>query len=83
MTAKPRRVLGISASAGFGARGPTVRILQTRLTTMHYAVSRSGVFDASTGRAVIAYRKMRGWSRVAFASSDVTRGLLAGSGSLR
>jgi hypothetical protein len=83
MTAKPRRVLGITPSAGFGARGPTVRILQTRLTTMHYAVSRSGVFDDSTGRAVIAYRKMRGWSRVAFASSDVIRGLLAGSGTFK
>ena len=83
MTAKPRRVLGISPSAGFGARGPTVRIVQTRLATLHYAVSRSGVFDDSTGRAVIAYRKMRGWSRVAFASSDVVRGLLAGKGTFK
>jgi peptidoglycan hydrolase-like protein with peptidoglycan-binding domain len=83
MAARPARVLVISPSAGPGARGPTVRILQTRLATLHYAVSRSGVFDASTGRALIAYRKMRGWSRVAVASRDVLRGLLAGRGTFK
>jgi peptidoglycan hydrolase-like protein with peptidoglycan-binding domain len=78
--ARPARGLGIASGAGPGARGPAVRILQTRLSTLRYAVSRSGVFDASTGRAVVAYRKIRGFSRVAYASSDVFRGLLAGRG---
>ena len=41
------------------------------------------MFDASTGRAVVAYRKMRGWSRIAVASSDVFRGLLAGKGTFK
>jgi hypothetical protein len=83
MAARPQRLLAIAPQAGPGARGPTVRVLQTRLSTLRYAVSRSGVFDASTGRAVIAYRKMRGWSRVAFASGDVLRGLLAGRGAFK
>jgi peptidoglycan hydrolase-like protein with peptidoglycan-binding domain len=78
--AKAQRLLSITPHAGPGARGPTVRILQTRLSTLRYAVSRSGVFDASTGRAVVAYRKMRGWSRFGVASGDVMRGLLAGRG---
>jgi hypothetical protein len=84
-TAKAKRVrlLGIVPHAGFGARGPAVRVLQTRLSTLHYAVARSGRFDDSTGRAVIAYRKMRGWSRIAVASSDVFRGLLAGKGTFK
>jgi peptidoglycan hydrolase-like protein with peptidoglycan-binding domain len=82
-SAKPQRVLAIVPHAGFGARGATVRVVQTRLSTLHYAVKRSGVFDDSTSRAVIAYRKMRGWSRTGVASSAVVRGLLAGKGTFK
>jgi lipoprotein-anchoring transpeptidase ErfK/SrfK len=81
--AKKVRLLGIKSHAGPGARGATVRIIQTRLSTLHYAVARSGVFDASTSRAVIAYRKMRGWARVGSASKAVVRGLLAGKGTFK
>ena len=81
--AKKQRLLAIVPHAGLGSRGATVRIVQTRLKTLHYAVARSGVFDASTARAVIAYRKMRGWGRVGYASSDVVRGLLAGKGTFK
>ena len=66
-----------------GARGPTVRLLQSRLARLRYVVSRSGTFDASTARAVIAYRKVRGMSRVAVASRSVVRGLLARRGSFK
>jgi len=82
-TAKPKRVIGVTPFAAPGSSGPAVRLLQSRLANLHYAVSRSGRFDASTGRAVVAYRKMRGWSRVAVASRDVMRGLLAGKGSFK
>ena len=81
--AKPKRVIGITPFAAPGSRGPAVRLLQSRLANLHYAVSRSGVFDASTGRAVVAYRKIRGWSRIAVASGDVMRGLVAGKGSFK
>ena len=81
--AKPVRVTGITPRAGPGDRGPTVRLLQSRLANLHYAVSRSGVFDDSTARAVVAYRKVRGWSRVGVASSDVIRGLLARKGGFK
>ena len=83
MSAKPRRVIGIAAHASLGDRGPTVRLLQSRLARLRYAVSRSGLFDASTVRAVVAYRKVRGWSRVGVASRDVLRGLLAGRGTFK
>jgi peptidoglycan hydrolase-like protein with peptidoglycan-binding domain len=81
--AKKLRLLAIDSHAGLGSRGATVRIIQTRLSTMHFAVARTGVFDASTSRAVIAYRKMRGWARVGFASKAVVRGLLAGKGTFK
>jgi hypothetical protein len=79
-TAKPARVTGIVPHASPGDRGPTVRLVQSRLANLSYAVTRSGHFDASTARAVVAYRKVRGWSRVGVASRDVIRGLLARRG---
>ena len=81
--AKPKRVIGITPHASLGDRGPTVRLLQSRLANLRYAVARSGHFDASTARAVVAYRKVRGWSRVGVASRDVIRGLLARRGAFK
>jgi hypothetical protein len=81
--AKPKRVIGVTPHAAFGERGPAVRLLQSRLANLHYAVSRSGRFDDSTVRAVIAYRKVRGWSRIGVASRDVFRGLLARRGAFK
>jgi lipoprotein-anchoring transpeptidase ErfK/SrfK len=83
MAAKPRRLLVVTPHAGLGSRGPVVRVLQRRLAGLHYAVARTGVFDASTARAVIAYRKVTGRARVAVASRAVLRGLLAGRGTFR
>jgi L,D-transpeptidase-like protein len=83
MVAKARRLLVVKPTAAPGARGPIVRLVQRRLAGLHYVVSRSGTFDASTGRAVTAYRKMRGMSRVAYVSRDVVRGLLARRGSFK
>lgn len=83
MVSRPRHVLVLSSQASPGARGPLVRLLQRRLTSLHYAVSTSGLFDASTARAVIAYRKVNGMSRVPQASSSVVHGLLAGRGTFR
>jgi hypothetical protein len=81
--AKPRRVIGVTPHASPGDRGPAVRLVQSRLARLRYAVARSGRFDASTARAVVAYRKVRGWSRVGIASRDVVRGLLAGRGEFK
>jgi peptidoglycan hydrolase-like protein with peptidoglycan-binding domain len=83
MSAKAQRLLVVKSSAGPGARGPVVRLIQSRLAALHYVVSRSGTFDASTGRAVVAYRKVRGMSRVESASRDVIKGLLARRGSFK
>jgi lipoprotein-anchoring transpeptidase ErfK/SrfK len=83
MVAKARHVLVVSARAAPGARGPIVRLLQSRLAGRHYAVSRSGLFDASTARAVVAYRKVTGMRRVPLASATLVRGLLAGRGTFK
>ena len=83
MAAKAQHLLVVKPSAGPGAGGPVVRLIQSRLAALHYVVSRSGTFDASTGRAIVAYRKVRGMSRVESASRDVIRGLLARRGSFK
>ncbi|HYM58545.1 MAG TPA: L,D-transpeptidase family protein [Solirubrobacteraceae bacterium] len=83
MVAKARHVLVVSPHAAAGARGPVVRLLQRRLAGLHYAVSSSGLFDAATARAVVAYRKVTGMSRVALASATLVRALLRGRGTFK
>ena len=48
-----------------------MRLLQSELDVLHYAVPLSGVFDEGTGRALIAYRKMTGLERIAYAGPQV------------
>jgi L,D-transpeptidase catalytic domain len=57
----------MSAKVGPGDRGQSVRLLQSELHVLHYAVPLTGVFDEGTGRALIAYRKMTGLERVPYA----------------
>jgi L,D-transpeptidase catalytic domain len=81
--AKPVRVNAVRPYAAPGARGPLVRLLQAKLDGLHYAVSRSGTFDAATANAVMAWRKYTGMSRNTVASEQVFSGLLAGKGAFK
>ncbi|MGH2914646.1 MAG: L,D-transpeptidase, partial [Solirubrobacteraceae bacterium] len=53
------QVLG--ASAGPGATGRLVQLVQQRLTALHVYVPQSGVFDTQTGLALDAYHRLLGW----------------------
>jgi peptidoglycan hydrolase-like protein with peptidoglycan-binding domain len=81
--ARTLRVQALRPQAGFGARGPLVRLLQSRLASMHYVVPTSGVYDVGTGRAVMAWRKVVGMARTEYASADVFAGLLKGRGQFK
>ncbi len=61
----------VQVNLGPGARGPSVRLLQSELDVLHYAVSLTGSFDEGTGRALIAYRKMTGLERIPYAGRQV------------
>jgi hypothetical protein len=61
----------VHTELGPGSSGASVRLLQSELTRLHYAVPLSGVFDEATGRALIAYRKLVGSERVAYAGTSV------------
>jgi hypothetical protein len=78
--AKPVRVNVVRAYAGPGSRGPAVKLLQDKLAALHYVVPRSGVYDAGTGNAIMAWRKVAGYSRTFVATADVFAGLLKGRG---
>jgi hypothetical protein len=79
----PKPVTVIEPSASFGARGPSVEWLQRKLAQQRYAVPRNGVFDAATGRAVIAFRKLTGMTRTATADRAVFAALAAGKGAFK
>jgi peptidoglycan hydrolase-like protein with peptidoglycan-binding domain len=79
-SARSQPVHVVAANLGPGSQGQSVRLLQSELDELHYAVPLSGVFDEGTGRALIAYRKMTGLARIAYAGSQVLELLQRGAG---
>jgi hypothetical protein len=73
----------VTPSIGPGGQGPSVRLLQSELDVLHYAVPLSGVFDEGTGRALIAFRKLTGLARVPDAGPQVWSRLAHGGGAFR
>jgi len=73
----------VTPDLGVGARGQSVRLLQSELNALHYAVPLSGVFDEGTGQALIAYRKMTGLERIAYAGRQVFALLARHAGGFR
>ncbi len=69
--------------AAQGARGPLVRLLQRGLDELGYAVPRNDSFDAATGRAVMAFRKVNGMARRYDADRAVVAKVLAGRGAFK
>jgi L,D-transpeptidase catalytic domain/Putative peptidoglycan binding domain len=61
----------IGTELGPGSSGQSVRLLQSELAALHYAVPLSGVFDEGTGQALVAFRKLNGLERVPYAGRQV------------
>ncbi len=70
----------VNPDIGPGASGQSVRLLQSELDVLHYAVPLSGYFDEGTGHALIAYRKMTGLERVPAAGRRVFELIERGAG---
>jgi peptidoglycan hydrolase-like protein with peptidoglycan-binding domain len=70
----------VSANLAPGERSSSVRLLQSELDVLHYAVPLTGVFDEGTGRALIAYRKMTNLARVPSAGAQIWDRLARGEG---
>jgi lipoprotein-anchoring transpeptidase ErfK/SrfK len=82
-TARSERVRVNVMKPTVGSGGVMVRLFQKGLAKLHYAVSRSGVFDDATARAVMAYRKVNGEARTYAASEGIVRRVLAGKGAFK
>jgi hypothetical protein len=76
-------LLVVRSSVSSGSRGPAVRALQRRLSTLGFKSPVTGSFGASTGRAVLAFRKANGMSRTMFAGRSVFAKLEKGEGGFR
>jgi hypothetical protein len=83
MVAAPKKVAVVVPNGGPGARSLFVALIQSRLAALHYAVPQNGSYDQLTANAVMAYRKVRGWSRIFTLDRGVIRGLLNGVGTFQ
>ena len=55
-----RAVQALTPSAGFGAIGRFVQLIQARLSALHIYVPQTGVYDQQTGLALDAYHRLLG-----------------------
>jgi len=78
-----KRLYVVRSSAGPGARGTNVRALQRRLVDLGYVTPVNGSYSASTGRAVLAFRKVNGMPRNTFAGRPVFAKLARGKGGFK
>jgi L,D-transpeptidase catalytic domain len=81
--AKAIHVRVVRPQASFGSSGPVVSLLQAGLAKLHYAVSRTGRYDDSTGRAVLAYRKVNGMARIETVDKQILLRVLRGVGGFK
>jgi lipoprotein-anchoring transpeptidase ErfK/SrfK len=63
--------------------GTMTRVFQKGLSNLHYATSRSGIFDDATARAVMAYRKVNGMPRTYTPTETIVRRVLEGKGAFK
>jgi hypothetical protein len=77
------RLFVVRPRANGGSRGIAVRALQRRLNDLGYLAPVSGRFDGTTGRAVLAFRKVNGFARTTSAGRAVFRRLARGGGGFK
>ena len=73
----------VAPSAGPGTRSPFVALLQQRLAAIGYATPQNGTYDAATGRAVLAFRKVNGMPRTTTLTPFIVDRLLRGVGGFK
>ena len=69
--AKDKRAAIVRWTAGYGAKGTHVLLLQRTLQSLGFAVPVTGYFDDGTARAVTAYRKTNGMGTTGYADASL------------
>ncbi|HKG02252.1 MAG TPA: L,D-transpeptidase family protein [Conexibacter sp.] len=88
-TAEQRRLLVktplsiVTPKAGLGMSGPFVALLQQRLAAIGYATPQNGSYDAATGRAVLAFRKVNRMPRITTLTPFIVDRVLRGVGGFK
>jgi hypothetical protein len=77
------RLYVVRPGAHPGSRGTGVRALQHRLKDLGYVTPINGHYGGSTARAVLAFRKVNGFSRTTSAGRTVFRRLANGGGGFK
>jgi peptidoglycan hydrolase-like protein with peptidoglycan-binding domain len=73
----------VRSSSGSGSSGEHVRLLQILLRRLAYVTPLNGHHDGATGRAVLAFRKVNGMSRIGSANRAIFTALFAGRGGFK
>jgi lipoprotein-anchoring transpeptidase ErfK/SrfK len=73
----------VEPRASQGASGSLVKLLQRSLARLRYAVPTGGTYDAATGRAVMAFRKVNGMAWRYDADRAVIEKAVAGRGAFK
>jgi peptidoglycan hydrolase-like protein with peptidoglycan-binding domain len=73
----------VSSSSGSGSSGEHVRLLQILLRRLAYVTPLNGRHDAATSRAVLAFRKVNGMSRIGSANRGILKALFQGRGGFK
>jgi L,D-transpeptidase catalytic domain/Putative peptidoglycan binding domain len=81
--ARDKRIAVVLWSAGAGARGTTVLLMQRALQRLGFAVPVTGHFDSGTARALTAFRKTNSMGTSGFASPAVFDKLFRGQGAFK
>jgi len=76
----PRKLVIVSPTASFGSTGPFVRLIQLRLSLLHFYIPRTGVYDSGTGLALDAYHRLLGWGTYQTLDTRTIDALLDGRG---
>jgi peptidoglycan hydrolase-like protein with peptidoglycan-binding domain len=66
-----------------GSSGRKVRMLQQRLAALGYVVGEPGQYDGRTARAVLAFRKQTGMTRIASADKPFFQAMARGAGAFK
>src|SRR5215218_4630680 len=88
-TPEQRRLLAkaplsiVAPGAAPGTRSPFVALLQQRLAALGYSTPQSGTYDAATGRAVLAFRKVNKMPRITTLTPFVVDRVLRGVGGFK
>jgi hypothetical protein len=75
-----RTVDVVAERARFGSRGTFVKLIQQRLSALHFYIPQTGVYDTGTGLALDAYHRLLRWGTSQSLDGRTIKYLLHGRG---